>query len=140
MNEEGAKCLYQFKFENTLIAIQYDNQTKTLACMDNECQIGVFRKNFIGTEEPEVVAEPVQKAAEVTLDEDDIDLEDINMEDFEDNDENADNVGIPDAPKEEIKVLDLNIDLKLQEVAAVEENAEIAVEAPKAAEVEAVAS
>lgn len=66
------------------------------------------------------------------------------MEDFEDNDENADNVEIPDAPKEEIKVLDLNIDLKLvpeqQEVAAVEENAEIAVEAPKAAEVEAVAS
>ena len=138
MNEEGAKCQYQFKFENTLIAIQYDNQTKTLACMDNECQIGVFRKNFIGTEEPEVVAEPVQKAAEVTLEEDDIDLEDINMEDFEDNDENADKVEIPDAPKEEIKVLDLVPEQ--QEVAAVEENVEIAVEAPKAAEVEAVAS
>ena len=138
MNEEGAKCQYQFKFENTLIAIQYDNQTKTLACMDNECQIGVFRKNFIGTEEPEVVAEPVQKAAEVTLEEDDIDLEDINMEDFEDNDENADKVEIPDAPKEEIKVLDLVPEQ--QEVAAVEEKVEIAVEAPKAAEVEAVAS
>lgn len=75
--------------------------------MDNECQIGVFRKNFIGTEEPEVVAEPVQKVAEVTLDEDDINLEDINMEDFEDNDENADNAEIPDAPLEEIIVLDL---------------------------------
>ena len=89
-----------------MIAIQYDNQTKTLACMDNECQIGVFRKNFIGTEEPEVVAEPVQKAAaaEAAPEEDEINLEDINMEDFEENDENADNVEIPDAPKEEIKV------------------------------------
>jgi hypothetical protein len=73
--------------------------------MDNECQIGVFRKNFIGTEEPEVVAEPVQKAAEVTLEEDDIDLEDIDMEDFEDNEENADDVEIPDAPKEETKLV-----------------------------------
>ena len=60
------------------------------------------------------------------------------MEDFEDNDENADKVEIPDAPKEEIKVLDLVPEQ--QEVAAVEEKVEIAVEAPKAAEVEAVAS
>lgn len=136
MNEEGAKCQYEFKYDNTLIAIQYDNQTKTLACMDNECQIGVFRKNFIGTEEPEVVAEPVQKAAEVAADEDDIDLEDINMEDFEDID--ADDVEIPDAPKEEQQVLDLVPVQK--EVAPVEEKAELAMEAPQAAEVEAVAS
>ena len=138
MNEEGAKCQYEFKYENTLIAIQYDNQTKTLACMDNECQIGVFRKNFIGSEEPEVAAEPVQKPAEVALDEDDIDLDDINMEDFEDNDENADDVEIPDAPKEEVEVLDLVPEQK--EVAPVDEKVEIDMEAQKAAEVVAVAS
>jgi RNA polymerase primary sigma factor len=87
-----------------------------------------------------VVAEPVQKAAEVAVDEDDIDLEDINMEDFEDN-ENADDVEIPDAPKEEIKVQSvLDLVPEQREVAAVEENVEIADEAPKATEIEAVAS
>jgi len=56
----------------------------------------------------------------VAVDEDDIDLEDINMEDFEDN-ENADDVEIPDAPKEEIKVQSvLDLVPEQREVAAVE--------------------
>lgn len=75
LNDDGCACLYEFKFQNPIISIKYDNQSKTLACMDCECRIGVFQKDLIG-------AQPLDSAtAKAEEEADEIDLENVDLDD-----------------------------------------------------------
>ena len=65
---EDCECQHEIKLKSKVIAIKYDNQTKTLAIMDNACQIGFIQRDFHNNKE---VTAPQSVAASV---DDDIDL------------------------------------------------------------------
>lgn len=94
LSDEECSCLYNMKFENPLIAIRYDNQSKTLACMDNECKIGVLSKDL------------VDGAQEETEEADEIDVNDLDLAELADEEEeiqpSKDDEIIESKPREEL--------------------------------------
>lgn len=74
INEEGCECLYSFK--TSVLSMEYDNHSKTLAIMDSDLKLGLFKRDFSKKEEEESEMPVKQAVAEEKVSE-------INMEDFE---------------------------------------------------------
>ena len=51
LNQDCCKTLYDIKLKKPAISIVYDNQSKQLAIMDNECNIGFLKRDFEHSEE-----------------------------------------------------------------------------------------
>ena len=93
LNEDGCKTLFEFQLKKPAISVVYDNVSKQLAVMDNECCIGFFKKDFESGEEPKPDEEEIE----------DIDLENLDMEDLEEEEEQSQKTKSEKAPAAEEK-------------------------------------
>jgi len=73
LDDEGCKALNSFKLKQPAISIAYDNKSKALAIMDNECKLGVYQQDFV-----------IGKAPEAVEEDDDMNLSNLDMADLED--------------------------------------------------------
>jgi hypothetical protein len=53
LNDEGFNCLTNIKLKSPALTMTYDKGIKCLAVMDSECKIGVYHKDYIGSNEEE---------------------------------------------------------------------------------------